>query len=170
MTHKAVYAGTFDILTLGHVWMIKAGARIFDNLGVAIGINPSKKTMFTIDERRAMLVEVVRGLPVTVDTFPEDEFLVNYATSVGARFLLRGIRNGADYEYERMLRTVNSEIKRGATTVFLMPPAKLAVVSSSMVKSLIGPKGWEKEVAKYVPPAVLAMIVEKQKDYTASHP
>ena len=159
---KAVYAGSFDILTNGHLWMIKAGVRVFDELTIALGVNPGKKMMFNTEERNEMLTEVVKGLPVTIDVLC-DEFLVNYAMRIGSPFLLRGIRNSADYEYEHMMRVVNSEIRKGVTTVFLMPPPKLAAVSSSMVKSLIGPMGWEKEVAKYVPPLVLDRIREKHR-------
>ncbi len=161
---KAVYAGTFDILTYGHLWMIKTGARMFDELIVAVGENSAKKTMFTAEERRAMIVEVLEplGLGVTIDVFA-DQYLVDYAMHRGARFLLRGIRTSADYEYERTLRVVNSEIRKGVTSVFLMPPPKLAAVASSMVKSLFGPVGWEKEVAWYVPPQVLQRILQKQR-------
>lgn len=163
MQRIAVYGGTFDILTLGHVWMIKSGARMFDGLIVAVGDNPGKKSMFTPSERAEILSLVVAELniPVLIEEF-HDQYLVDYALQHGARFLLRGIRNTSDYEYERTLRVVNSEIKRGVTSVFLMPPPKLAAVASSMVKALIGPSGWEKEVARYVPPLVLERIKEKQ--------
>lgn len=162
MQHIAVYGGTFDILTLGHVWMIKQGARLFDRLVVAVGDNPSKRNMFDPIERKEMIEHVATelDLPVLVDEF-HDRYLVDYALSRGSRFLLRGIRNSADYENERTLRVVNSEIRRGVTSVFLMPPPKLAAVASSMVKALIGPTGWEKEVARYVPPSVLERIKEK---------
>jgi pantetheine-phosphate adenylyltransferase len=164
MKRKAVYAGSFDILTYGHVWMIKSGARLFDELIVAVAVNSGKQTMFTVPERKEMLARVVGdlGLRVVVDEVAQDEYLVNHALRNGARFLLRGIRNATDYGDEYMLRTVNSEIRKGVTTIFLMPPPKLAVVASSVVKRMIGPIGWEKEVARNVPPQVLEYIKEKQ--------
>jgi pantetheine-phosphate adenylyltransferase len=97
---------------------------------------------------------------VKVDTF-ENQYLVTYASSVGARFVLRGIRTEGDYEYERAMRHVNSDLNPKVATVFLMPPREIAEVSSSLVKGLVGPKGWEKVVRGYVPEPVYKKFVEK---------
>jgi pantetheine-phosphate adenylyltransferase len=147
----AVYAGSFDPLTVGHLWMIEEGRRIFRKLHVAIGINPEKKYHFTLKERVEMLRHSTREFRnVTVGTF-SNLYLVDYAQAIGASHILRGIRSQADYEFERTMRNINGDFEPGITTVFLMPPRNIAEVSSSMVKGLIGPKGWEKIVKRYVP-------------------
>jgi len=148
---KAVYAGSFDPITNGHMWMIEEGSRLFDKLIVAIGINPDKKYTFSLDERVDMLERSTRSFPnVEVDTF-ENQFLVNYATSVGAEYILRGIRTEGDYEYERGMRHINSDLNPEITTVFLMPPREIVEISSSLVKGLVGPENWEEVIEAYVP-------------------
>ena len=158
---KAVYAGSFDPITNGHLWMIREGARLFDELVVAIGTNPDKHYTFTLAERVRMLEDSIGDLPhVRVDSF-EHMLLVNYTASVGARYLLRGIRNEGDYEYERGMRHINSDLRPDIVTVFLMPPREIAEVSSSLVKGLVGPDGWEPIVRQYVPEAAYRFLLEK---------
>lgn len=158
---RAVYAGSFDPITYGHLWMIEHGARLFDELIVAIGINPDKKYLFTLDDRLAMLADAVKPFAnVRVASF-ENLFLVHYARQVDAGFILRGIRNEVDYGYERGMRYINAELNDGVLTTFLMPPREYAEISSSFVKGLVGPDGWEQVVQKYVPPAVHARFLER---------
>ena len=160
MTRLAVYAGTFDPPTVGHLWMVEAGAALFDDLVVAIGINPQKRTMFSIEQRLAMLRSATERLSnVRVETFT-NQYLITYAQQIGARFILRGIRTESDYEYERTMRNINGDLDVSITTVFLMPPRGIAEVSSSMVKGLVGPAGWERIVEGYVPPAVFERLKE----------
>ncbi len=139
---KAVYAGSFDPLTVGHLWMIEEGVRLFHHLTVAIGVNPNKHP---------------RG--VHLDTFG-NRFLIDYAKEIGATHILRGIRSPADYEFERVMRNINGDLDAKMTTVFLMPPRDIAEVSSSMVRGLIGPKGWKAVVRKYVPPPVYSRLLK----------
>jgi pantetheine-phosphate adenylyltransferase len=154
----AVYAGSFDPVTIGHLWMIEEGCRMFKELRVAIGINPEKKYHFGLEERLEMLRESTREFPnATVSSF-SNLYLVDYAQKIGATHILRGIRSQADYEFERTMRNINGDFEPGITTVFLMPPRKIAEVSSSMVKGLIGPKGWERIVKRYVPAPVYARL------------
>ncbi len=156
---RAVYAGSFDPLTLGHLWVIDQGRALFDELIVAIGINPDKRYRFPLAERLDMLREVTAGFAnVRVDSY-ENLFLVHYAEQVGAQFILRGIRNEQDYGYEKGMRYVNSELDARIQTIFLIPPRELVEVSSSFVKGLVGPAGWEQVLAKYVPPAVYRRFV-----------
>lgn len=156
-----VYAGSFDPLTIGHLWMIEEGVRLFDELVVAIGINPDKKYRFTLEARLQMLRDSTKGLKnLRVESF-NDQFLINYAQSIGANYILRGVRSESDYEFERVMRNINGDLNPEITTVFLMPPRKFAEVSSSMVKGLIGPVGWETIVRQYVPPAVYSNIVQQ---------
>ena len=161
MTERlAVYAGTFDPLTVGHLWMIEQGAKIFDRLIVAIGINPGKKCLFSVEDRMGMLRESTKSLPnAEVDTFT-NQFLINYVRLVNAQFVIRGIRNESDYEYERAMRNINGDLDPSIATVFLMPPRGISEVSSSMVKGLIGPEGWEGIVRGYVPECVFRKLKE----------
>jgi pantetheine-phosphate adenylyltransferase len=161
---KAVYAGSFDPITNGHLWMIEQGAELFDELIVAIGENPDKKYTFPLETRLRALRDTLKGIRgVKVDSF-RDEFLVNYARSVGARFILRGIRDTRDYEFERGMRHINDDLQPAMITVFLMPPRHIAEVSSSLVKSLIGPNGWRATVKRYVPAPVHKLLLAKYGD------
>ncbi len=162
MKRIAVYAGTFDPPTLGHTYMIEEAARLFDEVIVAIGVNPDKKTMFSVNERLLMLREVTHQFPnVKISSFG-NEYLIHYAVSVGANFIIRGIRNTADFEYERAMRNINSDLGPEITSVFLMPPREIAEISSSVVKGLIGPSGWEKVVERYVPPSVFEKFLARK--------
>jgi pantetheine-phosphate adenylyltransferase/8-oxo-dGTP diphosphatase len=161
MTSKGLYGGSFDPITVGHLWMIEQGSRLFDELVVALGVNPDKKCTFTLADRLAMLRESTsRYANIRIDTF-ENKYLVQYAASIGAKFVLRGIRTEADYEYERAMRHINSDLNADVTTLFLMPPREIAEVSSSLVKGLVGPQGWEKVVQKYVPEPVYKRFIDK---------
>lgn len=156
----AVYAGTFDPLTIGHLWMIEQGAALFTKLIVAVGINPEKRCMFSVDDRLDMIRRSVEQLTnVEVSSFT-NQFLIAYARSVGAQFVLRGIRTESDYEYERVMGNINGDLSPDITTIFLMPPRGIAEVSSSMVKGLIGPEGWETIVNGYLPESVFEKLKE----------
>lgn len=134
--------------------MIEEGCRLFDELVVAIGVNPDKRYLFSLPDRLAMLREVTAHCPnVTVSSF-ENLFLVHYAQQVKADFILRGIRNENDYQYERGMRNINAEFDDAIKTVFLMPPRDLAELSSSFVKGLVGPQNWQGVLQKYVPAPV----------------
>ena len=161
MMKKAVYAGSFDPITNGHLWIIQEGAKLFHELVVAVGIAPDKEYTFSIDERLQMLKESTRQYPnVSVDSF-ERKFLINYAQSIGAKYILRGIRTEGDYEYERTMRNINSDLSTEIQTVFLIPPREIADLSSSLVKSLVGPEGWEEVIRKYVPSIVCRKLAER---------
>jgi pantetheine-phosphate adenylyltransferase len=158
---KAVYAGSFDPVTNGHLWMIKEGVRLFDHLTVALGTNPDKNYTFSVEERMEMLTE---SLPpetnLSIEHF-HNRYLVDYAASLGAEYILRGIRSSDDYEYEKVMRHINSDMREDVTTVFLMPPREIAEVSSSMAKGMIGPDGWEGPVSEFVPKGVLERLVRR---------
>src|SRR6266700_3760026 len=149
-----VYAGSFDPLTVGHLWMIEQGTRLFDRLIVAVGVNPEKKYTFSLEERLAMLRESTKRFRnVSVASF-SNRYLIHYAQEVGATHILRGIRTESDYEFERTMRNINGDLDSTICTVFLMPPRGIAEVSSSMVRGLVGPEGWQRVVRKYVPDPV----------------
>jgi len=161
---RAIYAGSFDPITNGHLWMLEHGAKLFDELVVAVGENPEKEYTFSVEERMKMLRDSVKGMKkIKVGSF-HNQFLVNYAKDIGAQFILRGIRDVSDYEFERGMRHINDDLQPDMTTVFLMPPRQIAEVSSSMVKGLIGPKGWKNMVRRYVPAPVYAQLLKKHGD------
>jgi pantetheine-phosphate adenylyltransferase len=166
----AVYAGTFDPLTDGHLWMILEGLRVFDRVIVAVGVNPKKKPMFTLDERLDLIRESVKiftssSSRLEIESF-DNQFLIHYADTKGARFLLRGLRNVKDFEEEKAYRNINGDLKGGITTFFLMPPRDICEVSSSIVKELTGPEGWEEIVRSYVPYPVFKKLKEKHRATT----
>ncbi|HWP61329.1 MAG TPA: pantetheine-phosphate adenylyltransferase [Candidatus Paceibacterota bacterium] len=157
----AVYAGTFDPPTYGHAWMIGKGYVLFYELIVAIGINPDKRCMFTLEERLEMLRQYETGHPnMRFETF-ENKYLVRFARDARATHILRGIRSVADFEYERTLRYLNEDFDPGITTVFLMPPREIADISSSIVKGLVGPDDWEQVVKQFVSPFVFDKLKER---------
>lgn len=156
---RAVYAGSFDPPTNGHLWMIREAQALFDELIIAIGINPDKKSTYTLEERKTMLEAITREFPnVRVSSF-ENRFLVDFAHNVEAKFIVRGIRTASDYEYERSIRYINADLQPEVLTVFLMPPREFAEVSSTMVKGMVGPTGWRQTIRRYLPDAVYEKIL-----------
>jgi pantetheine-phosphate adenylyltransferase len=151
---RGVYAGSFDPITKGHVWVIEQGAGLFDELVVAVGHNPEKSSTFTVEEREAFLREVSQEWPNVRVTSFSHRFLIHFAQDQGANYLLRGLRNPIDFENEQVMRIVNADLDPEIATVFVMPPRKYAELSSSFVKGLVGPEGWEKVVKPYVPKCV----------------
>lgn len=100
---------------------------------------------------------VTKSDRLEVDHF-DNRYLVDYAKKKGATYILRGIRSPNDYEYERVMRHINADMAPQITTIFLMPPRDIAELSSSMIKSLTGPEGWEETVKRYVPPQVFEVL------------
>jgi len=159
----AVYAGSFDPPTNGHLWMIERGLEMFDRLIVAIGDNPSKQYTFSIEERLELLRASIGDRERLEVAHFDNRYLVDYAKKMKARYILRGIRSPHDYEYERVMRHINADMAPEITTVFLMPPRDIAEVSSNMIKGLTGPQGWEETVSRYVPGPVFEALARQQK-------
>lgn len=161
---KAVYIGSFDPPTNGHLWVIEQGSKLFDELVVGIGTNPAKDYTFTLEERVGLLEEVTKDLPnVSVDTF-EHQLAVMYAKQVDAGYILRGTRSVENYSEESGMHYINSDIDPGVITVFLPSPLDLTKISSSLVKGIVGFEGWEEIVKRYVPEPVYQKFVEKFGD------
>jgi pantetheine-phosphate adenylyltransferase len=132
MKKIAVYPGSFDPITNGHVDIIKRGLGVFDELIVLIAYNPNKKTLFSVDERVEMIREVIRDYKnVRVDSF--DGLLVEYVKVAGANVILRGLRALSDFEYEFQLALINRRLNRDVETVFLMTGYKWFYTSSTII-------------------------------------
>ena len=131
----AIYPGSFDPLTNGHLDLVERGAKIFDELIVAILRNPEKQALFSVEERREMLESMTKRFSnVRVDTF--DGLMVDYATRVGATAVLRGIRAISDYEYELQMALMNRKLEPRLETVFMMPAEAYSYLSSRLVREI----------------------------------
>ncbi|MBW2108317.1 MAG: pantetheine-phosphate adenylyltransferase [Deltaproteobacteria bacterium] len=129
----AVYPGTFDPVTNGHLDIVHRGLRLFDRLIVAIVTNGSKHPLFTVDERLDMLRHALKGVPnVEVDSF--DGLLVDYVSQQGADAILRGLRAVSDFEYEFQMALMNRKLNKNIQTVFLMTGLRWIFISSSIIK------------------------------------
>ncbi len=159
MKRIAVYAGSFDPPTLGHLWMVSTGASLFDELVVVVAYNPDKPGMLSIDERLILWQQLCADMPgkVRVCTLNRG-FLVEYARQIGACCLLRGVRNTVDFEYEKGMARINASMEPHVPTLFLTPPAELENVSSSLIRGFLGQPGWEHWVSPHVPQAVLSVL------------
>ena len=134
-TVRAIYPGSFDPLTNGHLDLIERGSKIFEELVVAILRNPEKDPLFTVAERREMLEQMVRPWPnVRVDIF--EGLLVEYAIQQNAKAVLRGIRAISDYEYELQMALMNRKLQPHLETVFMMPAETYSYLSSRLVKEI----------------------------------
>ncbi len=146
----AIYPGSFDPITNGHLDLIERGLKLCDRMIVAILSNESKQPLFTIQERMEMLREVVARYPnVEVDSF--DGLLVNYAAAKRATVILRGIRAISDYEYELQMALMNRRLCPAIETVFLMAGEAYSFISSRVVKEVVGLGG---NISGLVPPVV----------------
>jgi pantetheine-phosphate adenylyltransferase len=159
-TIKAIYPGTFDPLTNGHLDLIARGAKIVDELVVAVLRNSEKGTpLFTVPEREEMLREATAGMKnVSVMTF--DGLLVDFARSQGAKATLRGIRAVSDYEYELQMAMMNRKLDPELETLFMMPAEKYTYVSSRLVKGVFRLGG---DVTSLVPGNVVERLKAKVK-------
>jgi pantetheine-phosphate adenylyltransferase len=146
----ALYPGTFDPITNGHLDLIQRGSALFDKLIVGILRNEEKKVLFSVADRIEMLNEVTCGLPnVEVGSF--DGLLVDYAAECGASVILRGIRAVSDYEYELQMALMNRRLKPEIETVFLMASEAHSFISSRLVKEVIRLGG---NISGLVPPSI----------------
>ena len=157
-TVRAIYPGTFDPLTNGHLDLIARGAKIVDELVVAILRNSEKGTpLFTVPERVEMITEAVAGFDnVTVATF--DGLLVDFCRDQGAKAVLRGIRAISDYEYEFQMAMMNRKLDPALETLFMMPAEKYTYVSSRLIKGVFHLGG---DVSALVPPLVVERLKAK---------
>jgi pantetheine-phosphate adenylyltransferase len=154
---KALFAGSFDPVTVGHVEIVMRAAALFDEVIIGIGQNSAKKPMFSLEARMEMLDLAFSGLP-NVRILPFDTLTVTFAAQVGAKFLLRGLRNGQDLDYERPIALINRHMDPSIETVYLVSGPEVGHVSSTLVR----------EVARFgrtahglVPPGVEAIMTRE---------
>ena len=160
---RAIYPGSFDPVTNGHLDIIERGCKLFDEIIIGILVNPEKQPLFTVEERREMLAEVLNGISKGNCTLHVDSFsglLVNYAVAQQADVIVRGIRAISDYEYELQMALMNRRLEPGIETVFMMPAETYSYVSSRLVKEVFHLGGL---VTGLVPPLVEKRMKEKLK-------
>jgi pantetheine-phosphate adenylyltransferase len=147
----AVYPGTFDPLTLGHVDIIRRGAHLVDKLVVGVTTNPSKEPMFSVAERLEMVRREIAEIPGNIDVVEFDSLLMEFAEEQGATAILRGLRAVADFEYEFQMAGMNQQLNDDIETVFLMADVSLQPIASKLVKEIARYGG---SLDKFVPSAV----------------
>ena len=132
----AVYPGTFDPITLGHLDIIRRGAHLVEKLVVGVTTNPSKEPMFSVAERLSMVRREVSGIPGNIEVVEFDSLLMDFAEAQGAAMILRGLRAVADFEYEFQMAGMNQQLNNEIETVFLMADVSLQPIASKLVKEI----------------------------------
>ena len=158
---RAIYPGSFDPVTNGHLDIIERGCKLFDEIIIGILVNPQKQPFFTVEERHEMLTEVVKGITQGRCTLRVDSFsglLVNYAVAQEANVIVRGIRAISDYEYELQMALMNRRLAPDVETVFMMPAETYSYVSSRLVKEVFQLGG---TITGLVPPLIERRMKEK---------
>ncbi len=153
-----VYPGTFDPVTLGHMDIIRRGAKLVDRLVIGVTTNPSKSPMFTLDERMATVRREVAGCAGDIVVVAFDSLLMDFAEAQGARVIVRGLRAVADFEYEYQMAGMNQQLNRSVETVFLMADVALQPIASRLVKEIALYGG---DISRFVPEAVRDEVVAR---------
>ena len=146
----AIYAGSFDPPTNGHLDLVDRASRLFPKVIVAVGQHPTRSALFTVDERLELLRKVCAPYP-TVEVAVFGGLLVDYAKAVGARAIVRGLRAATDFEYELQIAHANADLAPEVDTVFLPTRANYGFISASLVREIASHGG---DVSRYAPPAV----------------
>ena len=157
MKRRAVYPGTFDPVTYGHIDLIIRARKIFDEVIVAVGHNPEKKPLFTVDERVRLLRQATRSLRgVAIDHF--DSLVVDYVRRKQARVMLRGLRMLSDFEFEFQMTLTNRKLAGDVETIFMMPSESYAYVSARLIKEAAALGA---DLSAFVPPFVAKALRQK---------
>lgn len=157
MKSRAIYPGTFDPVTYGHIDLVKRARKIFDEVVVAVAHNPAKAPLFTVEERVSLLRRATRSLRgVTIDHF--DSLVVDYARRRGARVMVRGLRMLSDFEYEFQMALTNRKLADDVETIFMMPSESYAYISARLIKEA-GALG--ANLSAFIPPFVASALRRK---------
>ena len=156
-TRTGVYPGTFDPITLGHMDIIRRGAKLVDRLVIGVTTNPSKNPMFTVEERMAMVKRETADI-AGIEVVSFDSLLMDFAERCGAAMIVRGLRAVADFEYEYQMAGMNQQLNHRIETVFLMADVSLQPIASRLVKEIALYGG---DIRKFVPPQVEAEVVAR---------
>ncbi|NCD21649.1 MAG: pantetheine-phosphate adenylyltransferase [Spartobacteria bacterium] len=154
---RAIYAGTFDPMTFGHLDVAARAAHVFEELTLAVAEDPRKTLLFSVEERMALARESLADLP-NVEVVSFGGLLVHWAKARGIHTLIRGLRAFSDFEYEFQMALTNRKLAPDVETLFLMPNEDFSYVSSSMVREIAALGG---DVQQFVPPAVAAALQRK---------
>ena len=157
MEKRAIYPGTFDPMTNGHLDLVTRAASMFDHVILAIAASPSKKPMFTLEERVALATQVTAHLP-NVEVLGFSELMAHFAQHQNAHILVRGLRAVSDFEYEMQLAHMNRHLMPTLESVFLMPSKEWSFISSSLVKEVARHGG---DIAPFVPEQIAQALGEK---------
>jgi pantetheine-phosphate adenylyltransferase len=157
MIKRAIYPGTFDPITKGHLDIIRRACKIFDEIIVAVAQSKAKKPMFT-HEARIEMVRASTAYHPKLKVVGFDNLLVNLSDQLDANFIIRGLRAVSDFEYELQMGYANASLKKELETIYLMPSLDHAFISSSVVRSILAFDG---KIDHLVPPEALAMILER---------
>ncbi len=154
---RAVYPGTFDPLTFGHLDLIERGSKVFDDIIVAIGVNPLKKPLFSVEERERMMSDHTKHLKnITVDSFKG--MLVDYLHGKNINIILRGIRTVSDFEYEFQMALTNRTVRKEIETVFIMASEQYSFLNSSLIKEAACLGG---DVGAFIPPDIEKLLKDR---------
>ena len=156
---RAIYPGTFDPLTIGHLDLIERSANMFDEIIIAIGDNPTKTPLFSIEERIEMIEKATAHLK-NIEVTKFHSLLVELSTKLDANIVIRGIRSSSDFEYEQQMGYANVSLKKELETIYLMPKLEYSFISSSVVRAILKFGG---EVDHLVPKSILKDIKSKGK-------
>ncbi len=155
MSRIAVYTGTFDPPTLGHLDIIRRAIRLADRLVIGVSTNSSKSPLFTLEQRVALLKQEVERIEGAIEVRDFEGLAVSFARSVGAAFVVRGLRSGTDLDYESPMAAMNATMAPEIETIFLAAAPAFAHIASSLVKDVARGGG---DIEHFVPPAIAAEI------------
>ena len=157
MNITAVYPGSFDPFTIGHESIVLRAMDLFDKIIIGIGFNISKKTLFTVERRLEMLKELFSGNP-KIEVMCYDDLTIDFCKRVDAKYILRGLRNSSDFEYEKGIAQVNQAMMPEVESIFMMTLPEHMAINSSVVREILRYGG---DVSKFLPKSVYLQI----KDY-----
>jgi pantetheine-phosphate adenylyltransferase len=162
MSRTALFAGTFDPVTNGHLDVVRRGIRLFDRLVLAIGVHPGKAPLFAVEDRKAMLeatcLPLARRARCKLSIITFDGLVVDAARRVGATVLIRGLRDGTDFDYEMQMAGMNESMAPTLQTVFLPAAASVRPITATLVRQIAAMGG---DVSNFVPPAVASRLRRK---------